>query len=112
MADHLIAQLKRLGLTLDKTGSWNGISSMSILRPLLELYHITANPAYLDLSKDIVRAMDAEPTNPGTLIRDAFRKEKICSWYPEAAFWAKAVLSAACSERRAPLTSSFRKEWM
>ena len=36
MADHLIAQLDRLGLTLDKTGAWHGISSMSILRPLLE----------------------------------------------------------------------------
>ncbi len=45
MADHLIAQLKRLNLTLDKTGAWNGISSMSILRPMLELYHITGNPA-------------------------------------------------------------------
>ena len=98
MADHLIAQLKRLGLTLDKTGAWNGISSMSILRPMLELYHITGNPAYLALCKDIVRAMDAEPANPGRIIRDAFRKEKICTWYPEAAFWAKAYETQSCLE--------------
>ena len=98
MANHLIAQLKRLDLTLDKTGAWNGISSMSILRPMLELYHITGNPAYLALSKDIVRAMDAEPANPGRIIRDAFRKEKICSWYPEAAFWAKAYETQSCLE--------------
>ena len=98
MADHLIAQLKRLGLTLDKTGAWNGISSMSILRPMLELYHITDNPAYLALAKDIVRAMDAEPANPGRIIRDAFRKEKICTWYPEAAFWAKAYETQSCLE--------------
>ena len=98
MADHLIAQLRRLNLTLDKTGAWNGISSMSILRPMLELYHITGNPAYLALSTDIVRAMDAEPANPGTIIRDAFRKEKICTWYPEAAFWAKAYETQSCLE--------------
>ena len=98
MADHLIAQLKRLGLTLDKTGAWNGISSMSILRPVLELYHITGNPAYLALCKDIVRAMDAEPANPGRIIRDAFRKEKIYTWYPEAAFWAKAYETQSCLE--------------
>ncbi len=98
MADHLIAQLKRLGLTLDKTGAWNGISSMSILRPMMDLYRITNNQAYLALAKDIVRAMDAEPSNPGTLIRDAFRKEKICTWYPEPAFWAKAYEIQSCLE--------------
>jgi len=98
MADHLIAQLKRLGLTLDKTGAWNGISSMSILRPVLELYRIAGKPEYLALAKDIVRAMDAEPSNPGTLIRDAFRKEKIFTWYPEPAFWAKAYEIQSCLE--------------
>ena len=98
LADHLIAQLKRLNVTIDKTGSWNGISSMSILRPMLELYRIEKNPAYLALCKEIVAAMDRAPYNPGSLIHDAFRKEKICSWYPEPGFWAKAYEIQSCLE--------------
>lgn len=98
MADHLIAQLKRLNLTIEKTGAWNGVSSMSILRPMLELYRITDNPAYLGFAKDIVRAMDAEPMTPTTLIRNAFRTDKICDWFPEAAYWAKAYEIQSCLE--------------
>ena len=98
MADHLIAQLSRLGLTLDKTGSWNGISSMSILRPMLELYRLTNDGRYLSLAGDIVRAMDAEPTSPASMIRDAFRKEPIVSWYPLPTFWAKAYEILSCLE--------------
>lgn len=98
MADHLIAQLKRLNLMIDKTGAWNGVSSMSILRPVLELYRITDKPAYLQLAKDIVHAMDAEPMTPTTLIRNAFRTDKICTWFPEATFWAKAYEIQSCLE--------------
>lgn len=98
MADHLVAQLARLGLSLDKTGSWHGISSMSILRPVLELYRITGTERYLALARDIVRAMDAEPTSPTTLIRDAFRTEPIVTWYPLPTFWAKAYEIMSCLE--------------
>ena len=98
MADHLIAQLARLGLSLDKTGSWHGISSMSILRPMLELYRLTEDGRYLALAGDIVRAMDAEPTTPASIIRDAFRKEPIVSWYPLPTFWAKAYEILSCLE--------------
>ena len=98
MADHLIAQLERLGLTIDKTGSWNGISSMSILRPMLELYRLTDDGRYLAFARSIVRAMDAEPTTPASIIRDAFRKEPIVSWYPLPTFWAKAYEILSCLE--------------
>ena len=98
MADHLIAQLDRLGLTLDKTGAWHGVSSMSILRPHLELYRLTRTERYLGLARDIVRAMDAEPSSPATLIRDAFREEPVASWHPLPTFWAKAYEILSCLE--------------
>jgi len=98
MADHLIAQLDRLGLALERTGAWHGISSMSILRPLLELYRLTGEERYLALSRDIVRAMDAEPDSPATLVRNAFRKEPIFTWYPIPTFWAKAYEILSCLE--------------
>ncbi len=101
MADHLIAQLGRLGLTLDKTGAWHGVSSMSILRPLLELYRLTGTDRYLSLARDIVRAMDPAPDvspSPATLISDAFRAEPIHAWYPLPTFWAKAYEILSCLE--------------
>ena len=98
MADHLVAQLDRLGLTLDKTGAWHGISSMSILRPVLELYRLMGTERYLALAHDIVRAMDAEPTTPASILRDAFRAEPIPTWYPLPTFWAKAYEILSCLE--------------
>ncbi len=98
MADHLIAQLDRLGLTLDKTGAWHGISSMSILRPMLELYRLTGGDPYLALAHDIVRAMDADPATPASILRDAFRAEPIVTWYPLPTFWAKAYEILSCLE--------------
>ena len=98
MADHLIAQLERLRLTLDKTGAWHGLSSMSILRPLLELYRLTGSNRYLALAHAIVRAMDAEPVTPASLIRNAFREEPIVTWFPLPTFWAKAYEILSCLE--------------
>ena len=98
MADHLIAQLDRLGLTLDKTGAWHGLSSMSILRPLLELHHLTGTDRYLALAHDIVRAMDAEPATPASLVKNAFREEPIVTWFPLPTFWAKAYEILSCLE--------------
>lgn len=98
MADHLIAQLKRLGLTLDRTGAWNGISSMSILKPLLELNRLTRKPQYRKLADDIVAALSAEKSDPGALLHNAFRKDKICDWYPEPGFWAKSYEILSCFE--------------
>ena len=98
MADHLIAQLERLGLALDQTGAWHGLSSMSILRPLLELHHLTGTDRYLALAHDIVRAMDAEPATPASLIRNVFREEPIATWFPIPTFWAKAYEIMSCLE--------------
>lgn len=98
LADHLVAQLKRLNVTLDKTGSWYGISSMSILRPLLELHRLTGKESYLALAKDIIRALQDSGADPGHILHDAFRKEPIHTWYPKPGFWAKTYETLSCLE--------------
>ena len=98
LADHLVAQLKRLNVTLDKTGSWYGISSMSILRPVLELYRLTGKESYLTLAKDIIYALQDPGADPGHILHDAFRKEPIHTWYPRPGFWAKAYETMSCLE--------------
>lgn len=92
MTDQIIAQLKRLGITLDQTGSWAGISSMSILKPLLALYRETGKSAYLDLAKYVVKAtdVDGEKRPIMNVIHDAFTDRPIVEWFDRPTLLAKA----------------------
>ena len=98
MADHLAAQLDRLGLTLDRTGTWHGVSSMSILRPLLELHRLTGGASARALAEDIVRAAFDGSGSPAAILRDALRPEPIAEWHPDPTFWAKAYEIMSCLE--------------
>ena len=98
MADHLAAQLKRLGLTLDRTGTWHGVSSMSILRPLLELHRLTGGAGALALAESVVRAAFDDSGSPAAMLRDALRPEPIAEWHPDPTFWAKAYEILSCLE--------------
>ncbi|MCR5752215.1 MAG: glycoside hydrolase family 127 protein [Kiritimatiellae bacterium] len=92
MADHLVAQLKRLNVTIDKTGSWAGISSMTILRPLLELYRIVPKREYLELAESIVKATDvSEGAKPDVnLIYDALSDRPVVTWFRKPMHLSKA----------------------
>ena len=92
MVDQIVSQLKRLGLTLDKTGSWAGISSMSILRPLLELYRENPKPAYRKLADAIMKAADVakDPKPDMNPVFDALTDRPVASWFRQPMFLAKA----------------------
>lgn len=92
MADHLIAQLKRLGVTIDNTGSWAGLSSMTILRPLLELYREIPKPEYRALADYIVKATDCDGEKKPhmNIIHDAFTDRPIWSWFSHPGLLSKA----------------------
>ena len=92
MADHLVAQLKRLHMPIDRTGAWKGISSMSILRPLIELYSEVPKPEYKALADYIVKATDvSEGDKPEVnLIYDALTDRPVESWFHEPMWLAKA----------------------
>lgn len=92
MMDQLVSQMKRLGVTIDNTGSWAGISSMSILKPLLALYREVPKPEYLALATHIVRAtdVDGEKRPLMNVIHDAFTDRPICEWFDNPRLLAKA----------------------
>jgi len=98
MADHLMAQLDRLGIDINQTGYWHGVSSMSILKPMNELYRITGEQKYLGFSSHIVSLLDAEPFSECTILTNGFREDDIYSWFPEATYWAKAYEIMSCLE--------------
>jgi len=92
MADHLVAQLKRLGVTIDRTGSWAGISSMTILRPLLELHRLVPKPEYRELADYILRATDVKegPKPDVNLVYDALSDRPVVSWFRKPMHLSKA----------------------
>ena len=92
MMDQLISQMKRLNVTIDKTGSWAGISSMSILRPLIELYIEVPKPEYKALADHIVKVTDVrEGSKPDVnLIYDALSDRPVVSWFHKPMFLSKA----------------------
>ena len=92
MADHLVAQLKRLDVTIDRTGAWAGISSMSILRPLVELYIESPKPEYRELADYIVKATDVRDGKKPevNLIYDALSDRPVVSWFRKPMWLAKA----------------------
>ena len=92
MADHLVAQLKRLDLTIDKTGAWAGISSMSILRPLIELHREVPKSEYKALADYIVKVTDVgEGEKPEVnLIYDALSDRPVVTWFRKPMWLSKA----------------------
>ena len=92
MADHLIAQLKRLNVPIERTGSWAGISSMTILRPLLELYRLVPKAEYRDLADHIVRVTDVRegPKPDVNLIFDALSDRPVVTWFKKPMHLSKA----------------------
>jgi len=98
MADHLIGQLERLGKEIGETGTWNGLSSSSILRPMNELYRLTGDARYLEFSRGLVEAFDRLPAKEKTLLSNAFREDPIYEWYPDQTYWAKSYETMSCIE--------------
>jgi len=96
--DHLVAQLKRTNRPIWQTGIWHGVSSMSILKPVLELYVATKKEKFKAFAEEILAALWNPELKEGALLANAQRKENICTWFPMAAYWAKAYEILSCLE--------------
>ncbi|MDF2722040.1 MAG: hypothetical protein K0Q59_1715 [Paenibacillus sp.] len=70
-ADHLIDMLERMRAHICETGTFYGVASGSILKPLLILYRHTENAKYLDFALTIADAWENEQTVCAKLIRKA-----------------------------------------
>ena len=96
MADHLMAQLERLGLELRQTGTFNGLPSGSIMKPMLVLYRHTGDKKYLDLCIKTAENWDREDNAMPNLIANARTGKPIHEWYPHSELWAKAYEMMSC----------------
>ena len=90
MADHLTGQLKRLDKRLAETGTFAGLPSMSILKPIVLLGERTGERRFLDFARRIVEDNDRADGRVPNLIANAFSDRPVHEWYPSPDSWAKA----------------------
>lgn len=100
--DHWIALLDELKVETRLTGSFTGLMSMSILKPLLGLWEETQDARYLDYARRLVASWDQPggfraETMPN-LVANAFTDVPVADWYPDPIAWAKAYEMMSCVE--------------
>lgn len=95
MADHLILELDALGVELGDTGTFNGLASCSIMKPMLILYRITEDEKYLNICKKVADRWENPDIMPG-LIANSLSGKRIREWYPDSQLWAKAYEMMSC----------------
>ena len=96
--DQEIAMLKRLGLRLIDTGTFCGMASSSVLKPLLELYRATGREEYLDFAKNIVDDFRRGDGRAPNLISNSLEGKPLADWYPAPWAWAKVYEMLSCCE--------------
>lgn len=78
----IFGMLKRSGLHLRDTGTFCGIASGSILKPVMKLYEATGKPEYLEFARnEIVRDWDRADGLPPNLIANALTGKAMPDWY-------------------------------
>ena len=94
--DQEIAMLKRLGLRPIDTGTFVGMPSSSVLKPLLLLYRETGKGDYLDFAKAIVDDFRRADGRAPNLVANAFSGAPVADWYEAPWSWAKAYEMMSC----------------
>lgn len=95
-ADNLLFELKKSGRRLVETGTFSGVASCSILKPMLMLYRITEDQRYLDFCLDFVGDWENPHIMPG-LIANSLSEKAMSLWYDfDKIRWAKAYEMMSC----------------
>lgn len=95
LADHLLSQLERLGKSLNETGTFKGMPSGSIIKPMLLLYRRTGDERYLRLCVETAENWDRADGRAPNLIANALSGKPVAEWYPGDT-WAKAYEMMSC----------------
>ena len=93
LADQLLKELKDNQIDIITTGTFCGLPSCSIMKPILLLYGHTADKKYLDFCIDIAEKW--ETTQPG-LIQNSLAMKPIPDWYEDTLSWSKTYETLSC----------------
>lgn len=92
----LIDTLESRGIALRLTGTFKGLASCSILKPLLLLYRHTGNGRLLDFAESIVADWERPDGEAPNLLDNALSGRPLHEWYPGAGYWSKAYEMLSC----------------
>ena len=99
LACHLIDELHAENIEIRNTGTFSGMPSCSILKPMLLLYRHCGNKKILDFAlHDIADNWEREDGAMPNLIKNSLSGKKVADWYPEPGLWAKAYEMMSCFE--------------
>ncbi|MBQ8510939.1 MAG: glycoside hydrolase family 127 protein [Clostridia bacterium] len=94
--DQLIDMLHRMGVRPGETGTFNGLPTGSIMKPVLILYRITGKQKYLDFALEIADGWERPDGHIPNLIANALSMKPVHEWYPQPEKWAKAYEMMSC----------------
>lgn len=96
LASQLIDSLRRKNLDIHRTGTFLGMASCSILKPMLILFRHTKDARFMDFAHEIVTGW-SQPDGPApNLIVNARSGKPVHEWYPELESWAKTYEMLSC----------------
>ncbi len=96
LADHLIAELHDNGIWIGDTGTFKGMPSCSILKPMLQLYRATDDRRYLDFASAIVASWNVPGGKAPNLIANGLSGKPLHEWYARPPEWAKVYELLSC----------------
>ncbi len=96
LAEHLIHSLHEHKIRLGATGTFAGIPSGSILKPMVLLYRATGREEFLAFAREIADDWRREDGLCPNLIANALGGKPVHEWYPEPKTWAKAYEMLSC----------------
>ena len=97
MADCIIREMDELGVLPNDTGTFNGLPSCSLMKPMLILYRYTEDKKYLDFCLKIADRWERVEIMPA-IIANSLSDKRIREWYPDSNKWAKAYEMMSCFE--------------
>ena len=101
LMDQTIDTFDYVRMKIWETGTFSGLPSCSIMKPLLLLYRLTGTPRYLDLALQIADFWESKnPADMPRLISNAQSGIPVCKWYNlfTDPIWTKTYEMISCFE--------------
>lgn len=95
-ADQLVDMLHANKIKICDTGTFVGMPSMSILKPMLILYRRTGDKKFLDFSSEIVSYWGRDGNPAPNFFQNIKTNKAVHEWYPKPEKWAKAYEMMSC----------------
>ena len=96
LADQLIDSLESRSVDIHMTGTFQGMPSCSILKPMLILYRMTGRKRFMDFADFIISGWERKDGHAPNLIVNALGGKPLHLWYPELKTWTKTYEMLSC----------------